>query len=289
MKGAKMLTQVREAISNLNPHDVRDIADRPFALELYAADNPGYWKMERFFVPAEASVERRAEIRRVIFRAGEANAPSIIRIYEEGMTPAADGFVFDPDNPERTVEEILEKHQDLSIALARRVCPFRPPVVKQIIRTVSKENALFSVATAVPAVLPLISLPWAVGEFASDTAFLTANQMRMAFQLAAASDREVGYKKQRSEIASLIAGAFGWRALARELVGHIPMGGGLIPKAAVAYAGTYVVGLSLERYYRLGYHFTREERKHAYEAAFDRGKQLVSGFLEQYRTKHKAS
>ena len=47
-------------------------------------------------------------------------------------------------------------------------------------------------------------------------------------------------------------GAFGWRALARELVGKIPMGGGLIPKAAIAYAGTRVVGLSLERLYRIG-------------------------------------
>ena len=40
--------------------------------------------------------------------------------------------------------------------------------------------------------------------------------------------------------------AFGWRALARELVGHIPLGGGLIPKGAIAYAGTYVVGKGLE-------------------------------------------
>ena len=40
---------------------------------------------------------------------------------------------------------------------------------------------------------------------------------RMAFLLAAASDREVGYAAQKAEMGSTIAGALGWRALAREL------------------------------------------------------------------------
>jgi hypothetical protein len=111
------------------------------------------------------------------------------------------------------------------------------------------------------------------------------NQVRMAFQIAGASDRNIGYREQRSEMASLVAGAFGWRALARELVGHIPMGGGLIPKAAVAFAGTYVVGASLERYYRIGYGLTREERKAAYENAFERGKSVARAFLEARRSR----
>ena len=85
--------------------------------------------------------------------------------------------------------------------------------------------------------MPLISLPWAIAEFASDSAFLTMNQIRMAFMIAGGSDREVGYMEQKSEIAGVIASAFGWRALARELVGKIPFGGGLIAKAGVAYAG----------------------------------------------------
>ena len=33
-------------------------------------------------------------------------------------------------------------------------------------------------------------------------------------------------------------------------MGKIPLGGGLIPKGAIAYAGTYAVGKSLEFYYR---------------------------------------
>ena len=78
--------------------------------------------------------------------------------------------------------------------------------------------------------------------------------------LAGASDRPVGYREQKAEIASVLVGAFGWRAIARELVGNIPLGGGLLPKAAIAYAGTRVVGMSMERYYRIGYGYTSEER-----------------------------
>jgi uncharacterized protein (DUF697 family) len=161
--------------------------------------------------------------------------------------------------------------------------PFREEVSRRIIKKVAKENALFALATAVPDILPFVSLPWAAGEFASDTAVLTANQIRMAFLLAAASEHDFGYRQQKGEIASIVMGAFGWRAMARELVGKIPLGGGLIPKAAIAYAGTRVVGLSLERFYRLGAGFTRQERRSAYEEALERGRAVAASLLESIR------
>jgi hypothetical protein len=168
--------------------------------------------------------------------------------------------------------------------LARRLYPFRRPAIHRMIRTIAKENALFCLTTAIPDVIPsLAMIPWAAGEFASDTAFLTMNQIRMAFLLAAASDRPIGYREQRSEIASIVAGAFGWRALARELIGKVPFGGGLIPKAGIAYAGTFAVGLSLERLYRMGYGFTRAERHAVYEEAFEHGKQIASMLLANFR------
>jgi hypothetical protein len=139
-------------------------------------------------------------------------------------------------------------------------------------------------------VLPgILSIPWAAGEFGSDAAFLTMNQMRMGFFLAAASDRPVGYREQKHEIASMVAGAFGWRALARELIGKVPFGGGLIPKAAIAYAGTFAVGVSLERLYRLGYGFTRDERRVAYEDAYVHGRQIAGMLLENLRKPRPAS
>ena len=78
-------------------------------------------------------------------------------------------------------------------------------------------------------------------------------------------------------------------AVARELVGMIPWGAGLVPKAAIAYAGTRVAGMSLERYYRLGKQYTRAERRQAYEEALERGKHVVSGVIEGFREQRKAS
>ena len=45
----------------------------------------------------------------------------------------------------------------------------------------------------------------------------------------------MGYGEQKTEVASITAGAFGWRAVARELAGKIPLGGGLVPKAAIEH------------------------------------------------------
>ena len=288
MMGTHMIKQLRDAISDLNPQEVRDITERPVSITLYASTTSMYEEMERFFAPPEVSPQKRAELRHVLQRAGDSTVQTVLEVYEEGIPHPKSAFVYYPDNPKRVVWEIIQKHPELELSLARHIYPFRAPVVNQIIKTVSKENALFSLATAVPSILPFISLPWAVGEFASDTAFITMNQVRMAFQIAGASDRNIGYREQRTEMASLVAGAFGWRAIARELVGHIPMGGGLIPKAAVAYAGTYVVGLSLERLYRIGYGYTRDERKAAYETAYEHGKSVAKAFLESHRSKQPA-
>jgi len=141
---------------------------------------------------------------------------------------------------------------------------------------VSRENTIFAVATSLPNVVPsFIELPWAFGEFASDTAFLTANQMRMAFQIAAACGKDVGMAQQKFELLGIAGGAFGWRALARELVGHIPFGGGLIPKGAIAYAGTYLAGKGLERLHLENGRHTSEELKSLYEHGLHRGRQVV--------------
>jgi len=282
---------IRDALASLNPHEMREHAERPVRLFLYAGDDYEFRRMEEFFAPPSLSAGKRAELESVLFRATEsvpASAPNDLEIYYEegGSRPPAksrNAFAFDPANPQRTINEVLKERPDLAIPLSRHIFPFREPVAHRIVKKISKENALFSLATAVPDVIPFLSLPWAITEFASDTAFLTANQIRMLFFLAAASDRVVGYREQRGEIGTIVLGAFGWRAIARELVGKIPLGGGLIPKAAIAYAGTRVVGLSFERYFRLGYGYSRRERREAYVLAFERGKTIAGSLVNAVR------
>jgi len=274
----------------LNPNEIRETAEQPLRILLVARDHLGYAAMEDFLAPAETSHGKRWIGAQMLHRAEDPGAEGEFDLVlsEPGACMPGDlggpVFRFDRDKPQAVVQEIIGQYDHVVLPLARVFPAFRTAAVAKTIHTVSRENAVFSIMTALPNILPSIGqLPWAVGEFASDTAVLTVNQIRMAFLLAAASDREVGYREQRAEIGSIIAGAWGWRSLARELTSKIPFGGGLIPKAAIAYAGTYVVGQSLERLYRIGYTMTRHEREEAYGKAFARGKEVASNILSRLR------
>ena len=273
---------MKQALSTLNPGEMRALADQRVRVGLIAPSPESLGEMETYFAPPHFSHDRRVEALGNLVRGGGRGCD--IEIYDSSILRPAKAFTFDPESPDDCVRRILRGHDDLMIPLARNFYPSRKPAVHRVIRSIAKENALFSLATAIPDVVPsLASIPWAFGEFTSDTAFLTMNQIRMTFMIAAASDRPIGYREQRSEIASIVASAFGWRALARELVGKVPFGGGLIPKAGIAYAATFAVGLSIERLYRLGYGFTRLERRVAYEEAFEHGKQIAGMLLAGLR------
>jgi len=278
------LLGIKKAIANLNPEHVRQMAERPLRIAICAADPERYAVIQAFLL-GNLNPERRRESLAHLHPGYEpGQVPYDLVIYDSAVNVPTQRFVFRPDRTDELLHRILKTYPDLGVALARAFPPFRQPYVETVIRKTSNENTLFSLATALPDVIPSIfEVPWAVAEFASDTAFLTANQLRMAFLIAAASDREVGYREQKSEIASVIAGAFGWRAIARQLVGKIPLGGGLIAKSAVAYAGTRVIGLSLERLYKFGYTYSRQERVTMYADAIEQGKKVAGRLIQYWR------
>jgi hypothetical protein len=274
----KYVKQARAAFSLLSADEVRARAEKPIHVGLVADSSGAYAEMEEFLVPH--NLPRPERLRRLaqVYRANDAEPPSKVDIvlYESGLACPDGAYTHYLGRTEDTVKEILRDKKDLALALARQFPAFRSVVVEGIVHDVAKENTLFAVATALPNVLPnFIELPWVFGEFASDTAFLTANQMRMAFQIAAACGKDVGFSEQKFEMLGIAGGAFGWRALARELVGKLPFGGGLIPKGAIAYAGTYVAGKGLERLHCENGKHTGEELKSLYHRGLERGRQVV--------------
>jgi len=280
----RYLKQTKSALSMLSPNEVRQRAERPLLVGLVAESSAAYAEMEDFLTPSPVSHDKRIQAMQNVYRACDPGIPEKydLVLYEQGLPCPATAFTFFRDDPGRMVEEIVKAREDLGLVLARNFYPFRKPVVDRIINSVARENAIFAVASALPNVVPnVLEIPWAIGEFASDTAFITMNQVRMAFMVAAASDKQVGYDKQVAELVSIAAGAFGWRALARELVGFIPLGGGLIPKGAIAYAATYVLGKGLEHFHGVGYGYTRLQRRDAYQVAYERGKDLVGAVLRK--------
>ncbi len=276
----KHFKQARAALSMLNPEEVRRRSNQPLRIGLVASTGAGYAEMENFLVPPVLPDELRAERMRRIHRASEPAAGDVdLVLYEHGILPPEGAFTFNRLSPAETVAEVIRQREELTLGLAAQFPVFRKPVVEQIVQAVARENALFAVATALPNVVPnLIELPWAFGEFASDTVFLTANQVRMAFLVAAACGKQIGFSHQKVEIGSIVAGAVGWRALARELAGKIPLGGGLIPKGAIAYAGTVAVGKGLEYYHHVNRPFTREQQERVYRESLEQGRAIAESF-----------
>jgi len=286
-----ILKEIRRAVSTLDPGEVEAQLRRRTNIGLIAADEAGFAEMEEFLLPAAKTPPRkRTESSAMIHRVGASEQTEFdILLAAPNVEAPGPAIIYRPGDKETTLREVLVQNEELGLALARNFYPFRQPVVDRAIYSISRENALFAVVTALPDVIPsLAELPWMLGEFASDTAFLTINQIRMAFTIAAASGKPVGYSLQKAEIGSIVAGAFGWRALARELAGKIPFGCGLIPKGAIAYAGTFVAGVGLERYHRTGSGFSGREGSDVYRVAYERGKSVVEGLLRGLKNRNAA-
>lgn len=278
------LRQARAAFSHLNPQQVRTLAGRPVRVGMIASSDSGYEAMEETLVPSTSPAGERAAGRSHMFRGGDPGAPSTVDLvlYDEGIRAPKDAYVLDRHDPCETVKAILHDNPEFELPLARQFPGLRRTIVDRIIQAIARENALFAVATALPDVIPnMVELPWVFGEWASDTAFLTANQVRMAFLISAACGKEIGFGEQKGQMATIGLGAFGWRAMARELAGKIPLGGGLIAKGAIAYAGTFVVGKGLEFLHREEVDFPRDLERRTYRDALDRGRELTRKWLRK--------
>jgi hypothetical protein len=77
-----------------------------------------------------------------------------------------------------------------------------------------------------------------------------------------------------TEFGGVIGGGFVWRQIARGLIGLVP-GWGIIPKAAIAYSGTYVVGNAILGWYLTGRHLSRKQMKALSQQAFSKGKEYA--------------
>ena len=124
--------------------------------------------------------------------------------------------------------------EDYLVPLAKGYPQFRRAVCEEIIRKNARQNA----------VVGAIPIPGA------DMPVMTANQARMVLNIAAAHDEELSLDRAR-ELLGVLAAGFGLRALARQAVKLVPIGG-WAAAAAIGYAGTIAMGRATMLYFERG-------------------------------------
>ncbi len=138
----------------------------------------------------------------------------------------------------------------LQLALPRRLPALRHAASREIILETSKANAQFALMSNLPANVPIIGA--AVGDMA-DFLVLTKNQALMIIKLSAVYGRPMdSMMKLGMEISPVVGNAFAWRTAARMIIGLLPTPVAAVPKTAIAYVGTYVVGAMAAFYFDSG-------------------------------------
>jgi uncharacterized protein (DUF697 family) len=124
--------------------------------------------------------------------------------------------------------------EDYVIPLGRGYPALRRAACEELIHKNARQNA----------VIGLLPIPGA------DMPAITANQGRMVLGIAAAYGEELSLERAR-ELLGVLAAGFGLRALARQVVKLVPVGG-WAASAAIGYAGTLAMGRAAVLYFERG-------------------------------------
>jgi uncharacterized protein (DUF697 family) len=164
---------------------------------------------------------------------------------------------------QRFFTHLIDACKGVEIAVGRRLPVLRESVGAKLTRDAAGNALKVALASAVVDHVPVIGV--VLGAFASagDMVAITGIQMMLLLQIEATygKDPDVGRMWQ---LLPIVGGGFGWRTLARELSGFIPVAGIAI-KGGIAYAGTIVVGEGVTFFNEHGRHMTRAQAAQLYE------------------------
>ncbi|MGB3683499.1 MAG: DUF697 domain-containing protein [Rubrobacteraceae bacterium] len=124
--------------------------------------------------------------------------------------------------------------EDYLVPLGRGYPLFRPAVCNEVINKNARQNAFIG-ALPIPG---------------ADMPVMTANQARMVLNLAAIYGEELSMERAR-ELIGVLAAGFGFRALGRQVVKLVPVGGWAVA-AVIGYAGTLAMGRATMLYFERG-------------------------------------
>ncbi|MEO6835196.1 MAG: hypothetical protein ABI231_04740 [Candidatus Tumulicola sp.] len=163
----------------------------------------------------------------------------------------------------RVFPHLVECARGVEIAVGRRLPVLREAVAAKLTRDAANNALKVSLASAVVDHIPVVGI--VLGAFASagDMVAITGIQMMLLLHIEAAYGRDPDVQRMW-QLLPVVGGGFGWRTLARELSGFIPVAGIAI-KGAIAYAGTIVVGESVTFFLEHGRHMTASQAANIFE------------------------
>lgn len=173
------------------------------------------------------------------------------RVPKDSLRLDADALTADETRLAQALAQMVVANPDLRLSLACHIPAFRPAVVLQLINEVSWTNAKIATVSALPGLLPFTGFLLPATSM-SDMIVLTKNQGLMLLRIAAAYGLPVDLRARTRELLPVVGSAFGWRSLARELLGFVPGGFGIVLKGSIAFAGTYTVGKAAQIFYSTG-------------------------------------
>jgi uncharacterized protein (DUF697 family) len=199
---------------------------------------------------------------------------AVVRARESARVAAAelDGRAQEP--VAEAVVSVLTPDQQM--ALAARLPPLRQVTFGRIIDETARVNAGFALTTGLAETIPVLTAPLNLG----DIVVLTKNQLMMSYRIVLASGRDGDPRGLMTEIIGVLGGGVLFRQMARQLIGLIPIAG-LLPKIAIAYAGTYAIGRAMVAWSTEGKQVTADSVNKYARDGLVRGRALAAHLAEQ--------
>lgn len=163
----------------------------------------------------------------------------------------------------RLFPHLVECARGAEIAVGRALPPLRESVAAKLTRDAAANSLKVAIASAVVDHIPLVGLVLGAMASAGDIVAITGIQIVLLMHIEAAYGRDPDVHRLW-RLLPVIGGGLGWRALARELAGFVPVAGIAI-KGAIAYAGTIVVGEGVTFFLEHGSHMTKHDAALLYE------------------------
>lgn len=173
---------------------------------------------------------------------------------------------------------IMEVLPDRLLGLGRQFPLFRVPIAHHLINDTCFANATYALGTGLAEVVAVLNLPLTL----ADMVVLTKSQAFLVYKLGLVFGFSLEWRDYLAEFGSVIGGGFVWRQMARSLVGLIPVLG-IVPKIAVAYSGTFVVGNTILQWYLTGRHLSAQQMKALTVNAFQRGQDTARRLAAKMR------